>query len=148
MTVGKKRHLGFSEGGSWQLGGKYKQVSSCKLKVSGKGWLLPNIQSRKWQALTAAGEKRWCYQNLKTLLIFFKVSSASTDLNWSHKHLPSLREGEASSPPLKLSLALCVPLMALQLQTKLVVPSETVKFCSVIEKSAEFHPERVHMCVA
>jgi len=27
--------------------GKYKQVSSCKLKVSGKDWLLPNIQSRK-----------------------------------------------------------------------------------------------------
>lgn len=36
-------------------GGKYKQVSSCKLKVSGKDWLLPNIQSRKHQAFAAAG---------------------------------------------------------------------------------------------
>lgn len=35
--------------------GKYKQVSSCKLKVSGKDWLLPNIQSRKHWAFAAAG---------------------------------------------------------------------------------------------
>ena len=35
--------------------GKYKQVSSCKLKVSGKDWLLPNIQSRKHYAFAAAG---------------------------------------------------------------------------------------------
>lgn len=46
---------GTGEDGSWQLGGKYKQVSSCKLKVSGKDWLLPNIQSRKHQAFAAAG---------------------------------------------------------------------------------------------
>lgn len=59
--------------------GKYKQVNSCKLKVSGKDWLLPNIQSRKHRLLLRQGEKRRCYQNLKTPLIFYKVSSESTD---------------------------------------------------------------------
>lgn len=35
--------------------GKYKQVTICKLKVLGKDWLLPNIQSRKHYAFAAAG---------------------------------------------------------------------------------------------
>lgn len=59
-----------------------------------------------------------------------KVSSVSTDLKWSPKHPPSLREGEVSSPPLKRSVALCVPLVALLLQTKLVVP---FKYCEILQ---------------
>lgn len=60
-----------------------------------------------------------------------KVSSVSTDLKWwSHKHPPSLTEGEVSSPPFKLSVALCVPLVVLQLQTKLVVP---FRYCEILQ---------------
>lgn len=44
---GGKRQLGGRRGWLVAAWGKYKQVSSCKLKVSGKDWLLPNIQSRK-----------------------------------------------------------------------------------------------------
>lgn len=54
VTVGGKRQLGEERIACGSLGGKYKQVSSCKLKVSGKDWLLPNIQSRKQQAFAAA----------------------------------------------------------------------------------------------
>lgn len=46
FIVTKKGGLGRRR---WLLAawGKYKQVSICKLKVLGKDWLLPNIQSRK-----------------------------------------------------------------------------------------------------
>lgn len=37
---------------------KYKQVIICKLKVSGKDWLLPNIQSRKHQAFFSCIRRR------------------------------------------------------------------------------------------
>lgn len=57
MTMGDRGEKGSlgRRGRLMAAWGKYKRVSSCKLKVSGKDWLLPNIQSRKHQAFAAAG---------------------------------------------------------------------------------------------
>lgn len=37
---------------------KYEQVIFCKLRVSGKDWLLPNIQSRKHSAVAAERRRK------------------------------------------------------------------------------------------
>lgn len=65
--------------------GKYKKVSSCKLKVSGKDWLLPNIQSRKQLAFAAAGSE-------EISRLFCTVSSESTDWESKASSLHDLQE--------------------------------------------------------
>lgn len=49
-----EKAVGGEDDGKWQLGDQKEKVSSCKLKGSGKDWLLPNIQSREQLAFAAA----------------------------------------------------------------------------------------------
>lgn len=95
--------------------GKYKQVNICKLKVLGKGWLLPNIQSRKHLAFAAPeGEEKMLS---KSLLVLCKVSSvrrlnAESQVSWT---LPSviLRRLRAIRPCPHHFNTLCIPLLGI-----------------------------------
>lgn len=66
--------------------GKYKKVSSCKLKVSGKDWLLPNIQSRKQLAFAAAGGEEMVSSKSQDSFVRFHQSP----LTESPKRRPSM----------------------------------------------------------
>lgn len=74
------------EDGLWQLRASTRRWIFCKRKVLGKDWLLPNIHCRKRSAFAAAGGEEKLLS--KSLLMFCRVSSESTD--WKQNHKPAL----------------------------------------------------------
>lgn len=74
--------------------GKYKQVSSCKLKV--RTGCYQTFKAESIRLLLRQGEKRRWYQNLDTILIFCKVSLEST--YWKQSHKPAQLDSPLCDP--------------------------------------------------
>lgn len=129
--------------------GKYKQVNICKLKVLGKGWLLPNIQSRKHLAFAAPeGEEKMLS---KSLHILCKVSSvqrlnAESQVSWT---LPSviLRRLRAISPCPHHFNTLCIPLLGVLVEDEALCPFLCSEQIQSDCKGCCFHPERADVHV-
>lgn len=115
VTLGKKRHLGWVRTAPGSLGASRQIFVNSRFQI--RAGCYQTFKAESIRLLLQQGRRDSVIKISRPSSDLLKVSSVSTDLKWSHKHLPSLREGEVSSPPLKLSVALCVPLMVLQLQT-------------------------------
>lgn len=96
VTVGKKA-VGEGEDGSWQLGGastsRWAVVNSRYQVRTG---CYQTFKAESIRLLLQQGEQRRCYSNLKTLLIFCKVSSESTD--WKRSHKPAQLDSPLCDP--------------------------------------------------
>lgn len=122
VTLEKKRHLGWVRTAPGSLGASTSRWVFVNSRFQIRAGCYQTFKAESNRLLLQQGRRDSVIKISRLSSHLFKVSSVSTDINWSHKHPSSLREGEASSPPLKLSVALCIPLLVLQLQTKLVVP--------------------------
>lgn len=128
---GKKRHLGWVRTAPGSLGASTSRRVFVNSRFQIRAGCYQTFKAESNRLLLQQGRRDSVIKISRLSSFLLKVSSVSTDVNWSHKHPPSLREGEVSSPLLKLSVALCVPLVVLHLQTKLVVP---FKYCEILQR--------------
>ena len=82
---GAKKADGGGEDGSWQLGASTSRWAVVNSRYQVRTGCYQTFKAESIRLLLQQGEKWRCYQNLKDLLIFCKVSSESTDWKWSHK---------------------------------------------------------------
>lgn len=141
VTVEKKA-VGGGECGSLQLRASTSRWAVVNSRYQVRIGCYQTFKAESIRLLLQQGEKRRCYQNLETLLIFFTVSLESTDWKQSHKPAqlasPSviLRRIWGILPSLHLSDALCILRCGSDWRWSSTCLSNAVSKYSVIAKDA------------